>query len=128
MPCWRGSGPLAREGRCRSGRQAPSLEGRRAAAGQKAIACQSGRNRVVPARAARGSIRGRLAAGGAAPAVFNAANEQAVALFLEGLMTFSDISVSIEAALDRFGGHAAGDRTALLAVDGAARTLVRERV
>ena len=37
--------------------------------------------------------------GGAAPAVFNAANEQAVGLFLDGTIRFGDIVVSIESAL-----------------------------
>src|SRR4029079_2253872 len=39
-------------------------------------------------------------AGGAAPAVFNAANEQAVALFLEGRITFVDIASAIDSALE----------------------------
>ena len=67
-------------------------------------------------------------AGGAAPAVFNAANEQAVALFLEERMTFSQIGDSIAAALDTLGGAPAHDKAALLAADAAARTLVLERV
>ncbi len=67
-------------------------------------------------------------AGGAAPAVFNAANEQAVALFLEERMTFSQIGDSIAAALDALGGAPAHDKAALLAADAAARTLVLERV
>jgi 1-deoxy-D-xylulose-5-phosphate reductoisomerase len=67
-------------------------------------------------------------AGGAAPAVFNAANEQAVALFLEERMTFSGIAAAIDAALTRHGGLPAHDRDALLAADAAARVLVRERV
>jgi 1-deoxy-D-xylulose-5-phosphate reductoisomerase len=66
-------------------------------------------------------------AGGAAPAVFNAANEQAVALFLEERMTFSQIGASIAAALDALGGAPAHDKAALLAADAAARTLVLER-
>ena len=66
-------------------------------------------------------------AGGAAPAVFNAANEQAVALFLEDRMTFSGIAAAIDAALTRHGGLPAHDRDALLAADGAARALVRGR-
>jgi 1-deoxy-D-xylulose-5-phosphate reductoisomerase len=66
-------------------------------------------------------------AGGAAPAVFNAANEQAVALFLEERMTFSGIAAAIDAALTRHGGSPAHDREALLAADAAARVLVRER-
>ena len=67
-------------------------------------------------------------AGGAAPAVFNAANEQAVALFLEERMTFSQIGDTIAAALDALGGAPAHDKAALLAADAAARTLVLERV
>lgn len=67
-------------------------------------------------------------AGGAAPAVFNAANEQAVALFLEERMTFSQIGENIGAALDALGGAPAHDKAALLAADAAARTLVLERV
>lgn len=65
-------------------------------------------------------------AGGAAPAVFNAANEQAVALFLEGRMTFADIATRIGEALDALGGLPGGDRNALLAADAAARAFVRE--
>ena len=66
-------------------------------------------------------------AGGAAPAVFNAANEQAVALFLEGRMTFSDIAPCIDEALQRLSGVPGDSRDAILAADGAARTIVRER-
>ncbi len=66
-------------------------------------------------------------AGGAAPAVFNAANETAVALFLEGRMTFGQIATRIGEALDALGGMVGGDRIALLAADAAARTFVRER-
>jgi 1-deoxy-D-xylulose-5-phosphate reductoisomerase len=65
-------------------------------------------------------------AGGAAPAVFNAANEQAVALFLEGRIGFADISRAIGAALDRADDVAADSRDALLAADAAARRHVRE--
>ena len=65
--------------------------------------------------------------GGVAPAVFNAANEQSVALFLEGLIAFTDIAVSIEGALSAHGTGAGGSRDALLDADGAARRHVRER-
>jgi 1-deoxy-D-xylulose-5-phosphate reductoisomerase len=64
--------------------------------------------------------------GGAAPAVFNAANEQAVALFLDGRIGFGDIAAAIGAALDQYGGMPAHDRDALLAADQAARNTVRE--
>jgi 1-deoxy-D-xylulose-5-phosphate reductoisomerase len=64
--------------------------------------------------------------GGAAPAVFNAANEQAVALFLDGRIGFADISRAIAAALDGATVLAADSRDALLAADAAARRHVRE--
>ena len=64
---------------------------------------------------------------GAAPAVFNAANEAAVALFLEGRIRFGDISAAIDAALHEHGDAPGGTREALLAADAAARRTVRER-
>ena len=66
-------------------------------------------------------------AGGAAPAVFNAANEQAVALFLEGKMQFADIASSIDAALSKLGSMSGVDKASLLAADAAARALVSTR-
>jgi 1-deoxy-D-xylulose-5-phosphate reductoisomerase len=65
--------------------------------------------------------------GGAAPAVFNAANEQAVALFLEGRIGVLDIPRAIGAALDALAGEPAGSRDALLAADAAARRHVSDR-
>jgi len=67
-------------------------------------------------------------AGGAAPAVFNAANEQAVALFLENRMTFADIPSSIDAALSAHAGMPAADKQSLMAADAAARATVRARI
>lgn len=64
--------------------------------------------------------------GGAAPAVFNAANEQAVEAFLEGKMTFGEIPRAIAAALETLSGSAADSRDALQAADSAARDLVRK--
>lgn len=64
-------------------------------------------------------------AGGAAPAVFNAANEQAVALFLEGRIPFADIPRGIAVALEALSGAGGGTREALLAADQEARRLVR---
>jgi 1-deoxy-D-xylulose-5-phosphate reductoisomerase len=66
-------------------------------------------------------------AGGAAPAVFNAANERAVALFLEGKMQFADIATSIDAALAELGSMGGGDKASLLAADCAARAHVSAR-
>ena len=67
-------------------------------------------------------------AGGAAPAVFNAANEQAVALFLEGRARFYDIPGAIASALDALATLPGGSREALLAADAAARRHVFEKL
>lgn len=64
-------------------------------------------------------------AGGTAPAVFNAANEQAVALFLEGRITFTDIARAIGSALDVLAANPSGSRDAVLAADADARRHVR---
>jgi 1-deoxy-D-xylulose-5-phosphate reductoisomerase len=64
--------------------------------------------------------------GGAAPAVFNAANEQAVALFLEGSIRFADIAASIASALAELGELASESREELLAADMMARRHVME--
>jgi 1-deoxy-D-xylulose-5-phosphate reductoisomerase len=65
-------------------------------------------------------------AGGAAPAVFNAANEQAVAFFLDGTIRFGDIPRAIESALARLGSSPSGSRDAILAADASARRHVQE--
>ena len=65
--------------------------------------------------------------GGAAPAVFNAANEEAVSLFLDGRIRFADISSAIESALEALGGQNGDSRDAILAADAAARRHVRTR-
>ncbi|MBU6366832.1 MAG: 1-deoxy-D-xylulose-5-phosphate reductoisomerase [Gemmatimonadetes bacterium] len=62
--------------------------------------------------------------GGAAPAVYNAANEAAVALFLQGAIPFGAMPALVAGALDRFGGAAGGTLEALWAVDAAARAHV----
>jgi 1-deoxy-D-xylulose-5-phosphate reductoisomerase len=64
--------------------------------------------------------------GGAAPAVFNAANERAVALFLEGRITFGEISRAIDSALSALRDRPGDSRDALLAADAAARHHVSE--
>jgi 1-deoxy-D-xylulose-5-phosphate reductoisomerase len=66
--------------------------------------------------------------GDAAPAVFNAANEQAVALFLDGSLSFVDISRAISSALDRLGGLSGTTREELLAADAAARSHVKDLI
>jgi 1-deoxy-D-xylulose-5-phosphate reductoisomerase len=65
--------------------------------------------------------------GGAAPAVFNAANEAAVSLFLHGRIRFGDIGAAIANALDALGDLPGDHREAILAADAAARRFVQER-
>ena len=64
-------------------------------------------------------------AGGAAPAVFNAANEEAVAAFLAGRLRFGDIGPCVASALDRLGDRSGDSLDALLAADAEARRFVR---
>jgi 1-deoxy-D-xylulose-5-phosphate reductoisomerase len=65
-------------------------------------------------------------AGGAAPAVFNAANECAVAAFLAGKIAFTDIPRAISSALDTLAGLPSGTRDQLLAADATARRHVQQ--
>ena len=60
-------------------------------------------------------------AGGAAPAVFNAANEVAVDAFLKGRVTFPGMARIVEATLEALEGCTARDLREVLRVDGAAR-------
>jgi 1-deoxy-D-xylulose-5-phosphate reductoisomerase len=66
--------------------------------------------------------------GGAAPAVFNAANEAAVARVLDGSLPFVRIPAAIDAALSQLGAMPGDDRAALHAADQAARSLVQRFV
>ncbi|HEX2716405.1 MAG TPA: 1-deoxy-D-xylulose-5-phosphate reductoisomerase [Gemmatimonadaceae bacterium] len=67
-------------------------------------------------------------AGGVMPAVFNAANEEAVALFLDGRFPFGQISRAIERALDVAARESAAPLSldTLRAADAAARRTVKE--
>src|SRR5689334_12318752 len=65
--------------------------------------------------------------GGTAPAVFNAANEEAVALFLDGRIRFGDIARAIASALDEIPSRPASTRETLRAADDEARRFVKER-
>jgi 1-deoxy-D-xylulose-5-phosphate reductoisomerase len=67
-------------------------------------------------------------AGGTAPCVFNAANEVAVAAFLEGRLPFLAIAEVVEAALERSDHTAARGLEDLLEVDRNARALADERL
>ena len=74
---------------------------------------------------ALGVMAGR--AGGAAPAVFNASNEEAVSLFLEGRIVFADIPRAIDSALSSLASEKGDSRDAIIAADAAARRHVRDR-
>jgi 1-deoxy-D-xylulose-5-phosphate reductoisomerase len=65
--------------------------------------------------------RQALAAGGGAPAILNAANEVAVAAFLDRRIGFLDIVGTVEAVLDRLSARRADDLDSIIAVDAEAR-------
>jgi 1-deoxy-D-xylulose-5-phosphate reductoisomerase len=67
-------------------------------------------------------------AGGTAPAVFNAANEVAVAAFLQGNIPFGRISETIERALDSHPPAPASSVEAVRAADRWAREQARQSV
>jgi 1-deoxy-D-xylulose-5-phosphate reductoisomerase len=67
-------------------------------------------------------------AGGALPAIFNAANEEAVALFLAGRLQFGQIAEAIDAAMRALSGRPGGSLEALRTADCEARTHVKEMV
>ena len=69
-----------------------------------------------------------MAAGGTAPAVLNAANEEAVSAFLQGRIAFLDIPDTVAAALDTLPTQPADTLEALLAADARARTAARTRI
>lgn len=62
-----------------------------------------------------------LAAGGAMPAVLNAANEVAVAAFLDGKLRYTAIAKVIETVMEQLSGDIAPDLESVLAVDTRAR-------
>jgi 1-deoxy-D-xylulose-5-phosphate reductoisomerase len=64
-------------------------------------------------------------AGGTAPAVFNAANEVAVAAFLEGSLSFPGIAAAIDDALARWPGGEAATLDDVLRADAWARGVTR---
>jgi len=67
-------------------------------------------------------------AGGTAPAVFNAANEVAVAAFLDGAIPFGQISETIERVLELHSPVPAGSVEAVRAADSWAREQARQSV
>ncbi len=72
--------------------------------------------------------REALAAGGARPAILNAANEVAVAAFLDGRARFLEIAAIVADTLARYNPVAPDTLDQLLAIDAAARRLAGERV
>ena len=67
-------------------------------------------------------------AGGAAPAVFNAANEVAVAAFLDGALTFGQIPERIASALEALADRPGRTLEDLLEADAEARRHVHSRI
>jgi 1-deoxy-D-xylulose-5-phosphate reductoisomerase len=65
-------------------------------------------------------------AGGAIPAVLNAANEIAVASFLDGKLPFTHIAVMVEQVLARYSPSAVESLSDVIAVDAEARAKARE--
>ena len=72
--------------------------------------------------------RDALAAGGARPAILNAANEIAVAAFLEGRIGFLEIAAIVANTLERYDPGAPDSLDAVLDVDAGARRIARDRV
>jgi 1-deoxy-D-xylulose-5-phosphate reductoisomerase len=70
--------------------------------------------------------RAALTAGAGAPTVLNAANEIAVAAFLDRKIGFLDIAGIVEALLDQYGAPPVPDLAAVLALDEAARASARQ--
>ena len=69
-----------------------------------------------------------LEAGGAAPAILNAANEEAVAAFLDHRLPYLGIAATLEAVLDQLSGLPAASLEDLMAADDQARMVARERI
>jgi 1-deoxy-D-xylulose-5-phosphate reductoisomerase len=72
--------------------------------------------------------REALAAGGARPAILNAANEIAVAAFLAGRIGFLEIAAIVADVLDRYDPPSPDDLAAVIAIDARARELTSARV
>ncbi|MEP3420147.1 MAG: 1-deoxy-D-xylulose-5-phosphate reductoisomerase [Erythrobacter sp.] len=70
--------------------------------------------------------REAIEAGGAAPAILNAANEIAVEAFLAGQIGFTRITAVVEETLARYSAAAPGTSEEVLAIDGEARQRARD--
>jgi 1-deoxy-D-xylulose-5-phosphate reductoisomerase len=72
--------------------------------------------------------RAALEAGGARPAILNAANEVAVAAFLSGGLNFLEIAAIVSDTLARYDPAAPESLDAVLAIDAEARAIAGQRV
>ncbi len=70
--------------------------------------------------------RAAMEAGGAKPAILNAANEIAVAAFLVGRLGFTGIADVVERVIDRYDAPAPSTLVDVLAIDGEARRFAAE--
>ena len=70
--------------------------------------------------------RAAAEAGGAMPAVLNAANEVAVAAFLAGKLSFTRIALEVEATMARFSPAAPASLDDVIAVDAEARAIAAQ--
>jgi 1-deoxy-D-xylulose-5-phosphate reductoisomerase len=70
--------------------------------------------------------REAIQAGGAAPAILNAANEIAVAAFLAGQIGFMRITAVVETTLNRYSAPAPASLEDVLAIDAEARTRAKD--
>ena len=69
-----------------------------------------------------------LEAGGSAPAILNAANEEAVQAFLERRIGYLDIATVVEHTLERVPAHGVNTLASILADDARARAVAGERI
>ena len=69
-----------------------------------------------------------LAVGGAAPAILNAANEEAVAAFLDRRIPYLAIAATLEKVLEKLAGQGADSLDDLSGADAAARDAARELI
>ncbi|OYY95961.1 MAG: 1-deoxy-D-xylulose-5-phosphate reductoisomerase [Hydrogenophilales bacterium 28-61-23] len=69
-----------------------------------------------------------LAAGGAAPAMLNAANEEVVAAFLDKRIPYLSIAATLDAVLQRLADQPADSLEDLMVADAAARAMARELI
>lgn len=67
-------------------------------------------------------------AGGAAPAVLNAANEVAVAAFLDGKLAFTHIAIVVEQVLARYAPPAPATLADVMAIDASARSAAQRQL